>query len=142
MTVHDAIYIDAPPAVVWRVTVDVERWPEWTPTVTSVSRIGGPLALGSVARIKQPAQPEAEWVVTEFEEGQRFAWETRRPGLHMIGRHEMHPESSGTRNVLHVHARGVVAVLLWPVLRFMMRRALADENGGLKKRCEEIARSV
>jgi hypothetical protein len=79
-------------------------------------------------------------VVTEFEEGQRFAWETRRLGLRMIGGHEIAAEGSGTRNVLHVHASGAVAVLLWPVLRFAVRRALSDENGGLKKRCEEIAR--
>ena len=36
MEVENTIHIEAPPAIVWAVTVDVERWPEWTPTVESV----------------------------------------------------------------------------------------------------------
>ena len=67
MRVDDVIHIDAPPEVVWAVTQDVGRWPEWTPTVTAVTRVDqGPFGLGSVARIKQPLQPQAPWVVTEF----------------------------------------------------------------------------
>lgn len=140
MRVEHVIHIDAPPETVWRVTEDVERWPEWTPTVTSVQRVGSsPFGLGSVARVKQPAQPEAEWVVTAYERGRRFAWETRRTGLHMIGTHEISPEGSGTKNLLRVEANGPVAVLLWPVLTFAIRRALSDENQGLKKRAEEVA---
>jgi len=142
MHVEHAIRIDAPPEVVWRVTADVERWPEWTPTVTSVQRVGsGPFGIGSVARIKQPAQPEAEWVVTQVERGRRFAWETRRAGLHMVGIHEIAAEGTGTKNRLRVEATGSVAVLLWPILKYVMRRALADENQGLKKRSEQIATS-
>ena len=138
MTITDAIHIDATPAVVWAVTQDVERWPEWTPTVTSVRRLDTkPFGLGSVARIKQPMQPEADWVVTEFSSGRRFVWETRRTGLHMTGTHELAPQGAGTRNVLRVDAKGAVAVMLWPLLRLAMRKALADENRGLKARCEQ-----
>lgn len=140
MIVEHTIHIEAPPDVVWRVTEDVERWPEWTPTVTSVARTDqAPFGRGSVVRIKQPGQPESEWVVTEFEPGERFAWETRRPGLRMVGTHELSPDGSGTKNLLRVEARGPVAVLLWPVLRPLTRRALSDENGGLKRRCEQIS---
>ena len=137
MTITDSIFINAGPDVVWRVTRDVERWPEWTPTVTSVRLAADqPFGLGSVARIKQPLQPESEWRVTDYVNGERFAWETRRAGLHMVGIHEMNAEGAGTRNVLRVEASGFLAVLLWPVLRPAMRKALADENRGLKSRCE------
>ena len=143
MKVDDAIYIEASPDVVWAVTVDVEQWPEWTPTVTSVTRVdSGSFGLGSVARIKQPGQPESEWKVTEFASGQRFAWETRRLGLHVTGRHELFPDGKGTTNVLRAEAKGAVAVLLWPLLRPLMRRALSAENRGLKVRCEEISRAA
>jgi len=140
MRVDHAIHIEAPPEVVWEVTRDVERWPEWTPTVTSVKRTDrGPFGVGSTARIKQPMQAEAEWVVTEFAPGRRFAWRTRRRGMRMTGIHQLIPEGEGTRNVLSVEAEGAVALLLWPLLRLAMRRALADENRGLKARCERGA---
>lgn len=138
MTVEDAIRIDAPPDLVWRVTVDVERWPEWTPTVTSVARVGrASLGRGSVVRIKQPGQPESEWTVTEFEPRERFAWASTRPGMQMVATHEMAPDGAGTKNVLRVAARGPLAVFLWPLLRFFVRRALSSENGGLKTYCEQ-----
>jgi uncharacterized membrane protein len=58
LRVSDTIRIDARADVVWAVTVDVERWPEWSPTVTSVTRLDdGPLRRGSVARLEQPLQP-------------------------------------------------------------------------------------
>lgn len=140
MNVENEIHIDTSPAVVWAVTRDVERWPEWTPTMTSVKRVGeGPFGLGSRARIKQPGQAEADWVVTEFAAPRRFAWQTRRAGLRMTASHEITAEGEGTRNTLRIGAEGILALLLWPLLRPAMRRALAQENRGLKSRCEQNA---
>lgn len=141
MKVTDAISIEAPPSVVWQVTQDVERWPEWTPTVTSVRLLGNPpLQLGSVALIKQPMQPESEWVVTEFAAPHRFVWETRRVGLRMKGSHDLETLPGGTQSTLAVEARGLLARLLWPLLRPAMKKAIATENRGLKARCEQLAR--
>jgi hypothetical protein len=141
MRVEHSIQIDAPPDVVWSVTTDVERWPEWTPTVTSVRRVGSePFGLGSVTRIKQPAQPEAEWVVSAFDEGRTFSWESRRPGLQFVGTHLVSEDGAGTTNLLRVEATGLIAILMWPVLRLATRRALAAENVGLKRKAEQVAR--
>jgi uncharacterized protein YndB with AHSA1/START domain len=138
MQVEHSIIIAAPPERVWQVTTDVERWPQWTPTVTSVRKLGdGAFGLGSVARIKQPGQAEAEWTVTAFEPNRRFAWATERSGMRMVGIHELQADGGGTRNVLRVEASGILAVLLWPVLRFAMQKALRDENAGLKRFCEQ-----
>jgi hypothetical protein len=138
MVVTDTIHIDATPDAVWAVTVDVERWPEWTPTVTAVRLVGpGDIGPGSVARIKQPMQPESEWVVTEFRPGERFAWATCRAGLRLLATHELTAGSGGTRNVLSVQATGPLAMILGPLLRPALRRALAEENRGLKARCEQ-----
>jgi hypothetical protein len=139
MTVTDTIQIDAAPDVVWAVTVDVERWPEWTPTVTAVRLIGArELGPGRIARIRQPMQPASEWVVRVFDPGRRFVWETRRMGLRMTAIHALEPSRGGTRNVLTVEATGPLARVLAPVLRRAMARALAEENRGLKKRCERV----
>ena len=137
MTVENVIHIKATPDAVWAVTDDLERWPAWTPTVTDVRRLDdGPFGFGSSARIKQPGQPEAAWTVTAYVSGERFTWETRRAGLRMVATHAVAPKGGGTSNRLRVEASGVVAVLLWPVLRFAIQRALAEENRGLKAHCE------
>ena len=142
MTVTHTIHIEAPPDVVWAVTEDVERWPEWTPTVTAVRRLDdGPFGLGSVARIKQPAQPEADWTVTDYARDERFTWETRRPGLRMAASHLLQREGGGTLNTLSLEASGGWVVVLRPVLCLAVRRALRQENEGLKARCEAVAAS-
>lgn len=138
MTVEHTLHIAAAPEVVWAVTEDIARWPTWTPTVTSVRRLDdGPFGLGSRALLKQPGQPQAEWAVTAFVAGERFTWATRRAGLRMAATHELQPEGAGTLNLLRVEATGALAILLAPVLRPLIRRALMQENRGLKRRCEE-----
>lgn len=139
MIIEHSARIEAPPELVWRITVDLERWPTWTPTVTGVERADvGPLGVGSRATVRQPAQPTSEWVVTRFEPERRFAWETRRAGLRMVGEHELIPDGDATLNVLRVRATGPLSILLRPLLGIAFRRALAQENDGLRTHCEGL----
>lgn len=135
--VENIIQIDAPPAVVWAVTEDVEKWPEWTPTVTSVKRLDeGEFDVGSSALIKQPALPEAKWTVTSLTRGKQFAWETSLWGTRMVGTHAMTAVGDGTQSVLSIEMDGLTAPLLWLMARSSVTEAIAKENAGLKKRCE------
>lgn len=139
MTIEETIYIDVPLNIVWNITEDIERWPEWNPFITAVKRLDdSPFGIGSVVRIKQPGQPESDWTVTEYVCENRFTWETRRTGLRMEATHYVQGEESGTLNILRLQASGILAVLLWPVLRVAIRHALKKENQGLKFRCERI----
>ncbi len=142
MKLTDTIHIHAAPEVVWAVTEDIERWPEWTPSVNTVKRIDhGVLDVGSTAMIKQPGLPEAKWVVTTLTRGEQFTWESRVRGLYMIATHELRATETGTHNMLHVEMSGLVARLLWPLIRLSVRRSLEQENAGLKARCEAVSSS-
>ena len=82
------IDVEAPVEQVWEVLREVERWPEWAPTVTSVRRLDdGPLAVGSRVRVEQPRIPPTEYVVTELEPSRSFTWVATGPGVRTTARH-------------------------------------------------------
>ena len=140
MMLENVICIDAPQSVVWTVTMDIERWAQWTPTVTRVKRLdSGPLTRGSAALIKQPGLPEAKWVVTALIPGERFTWETRIRGIRMIATHELSTQETKTQSLLRVEMSGIMARLLWPLIGFSTRRSLERENISLKAKCEGLA---
>jgi uncharacterized membrane protein len=140
MRLEEEIDIAAPADLVWAVTVDLERWPEWTPTVRRIRRLdAGRFERGSRALLDQPGLPEAEWEVTALAPGESFTWGTRVRGMRMSATHELAPTAVGTRNVLRIEMSGVLVWLLRPLLGFSVRRALRQENAGLKRRCEELA---
>jgi uncharacterized protein YndB with AHSA1/START domain len=83
-----AVDIPAAPDRVWEVLADVERWPEWTPSVTRITRLDpGPLAVGSRARIHQPRLLPATWRIGELGEGRRFTRVTGSPGVWVVAEH-------------------------------------------------------
>lgn len=141
MQFRDDVLIAAPLDVVWGLTVDVESWPELTPTITSVRRLdAGELRLGSQARIVQPRQRPAVWTVTEFEPHRRFAWGTTVLGVRMVGTHVLEPtDDGGTRNTLLLDLDGFGAGLLGRIVGGAMRHAIHTENQGFRRRAEELA---
>lgn len=133
-----AVRIDAPPARVWQVMRDVERWPEWTPGVTSVEIVGGgPLALGSRVRVRQPKLPPVEWTVTELIEDRGFTWVAQSPGARVAGHHLIEPEGTGSRVMLELQYEGPVARLVARLSRKITEQYIALEARGLKARSEE-----
>lgn len=137
MVIENTTHIDAAPDLVWRITVDVEHWSAWSPTVTTVRRMDeGPLRAGSIALIRQPALPECAWRVTEFEHGRAFTWTTRARGIAMEATHEVHPAGSGARSVLRLRLQGTPVTLFRPLVRAAVRMSLERENRALKAKCE------
>jgi hypothetical protein len=115
---------------------DIEHWPEWTPTVTSIERLDpGPLKVGSRARIRQPKLPTAVWQVSELLEGRSFTWVTRSPGVLVTAHHGVEPTAGGTRARLAVQFSGVLAPLVARLTRRLNERYLALEAKGLSERC-------
>lgn len=137
MELEHSLLIEAPVETVWGLTVDVERWPEATPTITSVRRLDdGPLAVGSQARIKQPAQPARTWTVRTLDPLHSFVWDTRTLGMTMAGGHHLVEETGGCRNTLTLEVTGPLAVVLGPLLRRTFLKAITQENEGFKALAE------
>ena len=135
-----AVEIQATPDRVWSVMRDVERWPEWTRTIRSVTRLeGGPFDIGSRARIRQPKLLPAVWRVTELEEGRGFTWVARSPGVRVKARHRVEPTATGTRATLSLDFSGPLAPLVARLTRGLNERYLAIEAKGLKERSEGAA---
>ena len=130
--------LDAELGVVWRVLVDVERWPEWTQSVTSARKLEpAPLGLGSEVRIKQPKLPPALWRVTDFQPGKSFTWASRVPGLTTFGFHRLVPESDGGVTVrVGTEQRGPLTPVSVLLFAGLIRRHIDAEISGLKRRCE------
>lgn len=131
--------VAAPPATVWDLTVDVERWPELSPgTMRSLERLDpGPLVVGSRVRVRQPAQPARIWTVTVVDPERRFEWETRVAGSRMTAGHRLAPTAAGgCRNVLEVRLEGRGAGLLERLVRRSIAAAIAAENDGFRRAAE------
>lgn len=135
-----SVQINATPDRVWSVMSDVERWHEWTPTITSVRRADtGPLRVGARARVLQPRLPPANWVVTVVDEGRGFEWESRAPGVHVLAKHYVEPAVGGSRVTLSVQYSGVFGNVIGRLTGALNRRYIALEADGLKRRAEARA---
>ena len=129
--------IAAPPSRVWEVMRDVERWHEWTASITSIERLDeGPLKVGSGARVRQPKLLSARFEVTVLEEGRGFDWRTRSAGVTAVGQHWIQPIGAGCRVTLSVVYGGALGWLVARVYADLTRRYLAMEAEGLKRRSE------
>ncbi|MEU4789558.1 SRPBCC family protein [Micromonospora tulbaghiae] len=137
MRFAESVEIAADVDRVWEVQTDVERWPEWTPSVTAARRLEpGPLALGSTARLEQPRLRPSVWRVTEIEPPYSFVWESTGPGVRSRGEHRLVPLEDGrTRAELVLAQTGPLAGLIGLLAGSMMRRYLRQEADGLRRRC-------
>jgi hypothetical protein len=98
----------AEPDRLWAVVSDVEKWPAWIEVYEEVRRAeSGPLKLGDSAYVKQKGLAAGEWTVTELEEGRVFAWESRQPGVRIVGRHVVDAgKTGGSRLTLQLEMTG------------------------------------
>lgn len=134
-----SITIDAPIDVVWSVFTDVERWPTWARSFTSVELINGPMRLGAKARICQPRLPTVVWEVTEWEPGRSWTWTAASPGARTEASHVLTAVGGRTLAEQSITPRGPFGRLAAFVLRSLTRRYLAIEAAGLKLRSEQVA---
>jgi len=134
------VKIPAPPPLAWSVLADVERWPEWTASISRVKLLSpGPLQVGSRARVYQPKLPSAFWRVTELAPGRSFTWISVAPGVRVTAGHTVDASAIGSRVTLSIHYEGLLGALLARWVGDLNARYLALEAKGLKARCTDLA---
>ena len=138
---EDSIEIDAPPRLVWDVFSDVERWPDWTASVTSLKGLDGPaLAVGKRFAIKQPGLQKLVWKVTEIEPGATWTWVHRSPGVRVTARHDVIAQPGGRTLVRQrLDQRGALGALVGRLTVKKTKRFLELEAQGLKARSEQLS---
>ena len=137
-TFSTSIDIAAPAGRVWPIMSDVERWHEWTASITRVKRLDpGQLRPGARAYIRQPRLPPAYWEVTDVQPGREFTWISRSPGVLVTARHLVEPTANGSRATLSLHYGGSLGCLLAKLVGGITQRYIEMEAAGLKRRSEE-----
>jgi hypothetical protein len=132
--------ITASAARVWEVMSDVDRWHEWTPSISAIKRLGGdPFAVGTRAIVRQPKLPPALWKVTQIEPGASFTWVSRAPGMRVVGTHSVEPTATGSRATLSLELHGVFGGFFGWLTKGITERYIAFEATGLKARSENPA---
>ena len=136
--------INAPAELVWDVFSDVERWPEWTASVTRLTGLDGPdIAVGKRFEIKQPRMPKLVWTVTEVKPGTSWTWVQRSPGGSTVARHDVIATTNNHTLVQQqLDQRGPIGAVVARLMRKMTIRYLDLEAQGLTARSEERRRSV
>lgn len=134
------VEILAPPATVFAVLCDVERWPNWTPTMTTVRRLEqGPFAVGSRAQIEQPKLRPSVWTVTEIDPNCSFTWVTASPGVRMVAAHHIEPIASGSRVTLSITLSGLLRRLVARLYGGLIEEYVNTEAKSLLAHCEALA---
>lgn len=132
--------IPAPPPLVWAVMTDLERWPEWTASVSRVKRLSvEALQVGSRVRIHQPKLPPAFWRITELNPNTGFTCVSVAPGVRVVARHWIDSVPDGCRVTLSIHYQGLLGAILARWVGELNDRYLVLEASGLKARCLELA---
>jgi uncharacterized membrane protein len=131
------VSVAAPPEQVLAVLFDVERWPDWTPTMRRVRRMDdGPLRVGSMAYVQQPRLMPAVWKVTELDDERGFAWIAHSPGVQVNAGHWVEADGSSSRVTLSLRFFGPLGGLVARLFRKLNRQHLTIEAAGLRNRCE------
>ena len=138
-TVSETVDIQVPPSRVWAVMTDVETWPEWTPSMTSVHKLdAGPLGVGSRVRVKQPKLAPAVMTVTAWDPDRGFDWVTKNAAVTALARHTIEPADRGCRVTLSVTFSGPLAGLITLLYGGLTRRYIRMEAEGLQRRAHDL----
>lgn len=133
------VEINAGAEKVWEILHDVERWPEWTKSMSEIEVLDRPLAVGSRVKIKQPRLRPVTMTISALDRNKSFSWTNSSPGMHTQADHEIESRGDGSSVTLRFALTGFVGSVAGTLWGSMIRRYVAMEGDGLKARAEGTA---
>lgn len=141
-SIETSIIIDAPPAQVWQVLMNFDRYPQWNPFVKSIK---GEAKMG--AHLECTLQPEGmkpqvfKPTVVALELEREFAW-LGKLGISGLFDGEHHfqliPQDDKTLFIHKENFNGILVPLLLALIGDKTRRGFEAMNRALKQRVENI----
>lgn len=135
MQVEHRITVGAPPARIFGIYRQVERWHEWDPDTKSAT-LDGPFEVGSRGRLTPTKGNAVPMVVTEVQQDKCFTVESKIPLFRMVFEHELKPNGKGTEVTHRVTFSGPLSFVLGPMLSKQLNVGLPVTLGRLKALAE------
>lgn len=132
------VQIQAPAEVVRAICCDVERWHEWTESISGIKALDqGPFRVGARYRVSQPKLLPAVWTVEQIDPDRGFAWVSKAPLALARGEHWVDPrKEGGCEATLRLQFSGLVGVLIGRAFRKLSEHYVTLEAEGLRRRAE------
>jgi uncharacterized protein YndB with AHSA1/START domain len=143
--VHNTIWIDAPPEVVWQTLIQAEMWPAWYEGAENVKLIDG---VGKAPTLAPDAR--FSWntmglaftsTVKEFQPPYRLSWESRKSTIRGYHAWLILPAGRGSRVVTAESQHGFLTYLQAIFVPRKLHRLHDIWLGELKKKAERAALS-
>ncbi|MCD2196250.1 SRPBCC family protein [Actinomycetospora endophytica] len=136
MLYRTTVDVDAPAAAVWAIVRDVETWPSWTPTMSTVELQDSAFEPGATVRVSQPGRKPDVYTVLAVDD-RRFLWAARKTGFRQWADHRV--EGLGRdrcRVELAFGIDGTLGPVVGPLSRRTVVRFVDTEAAALKARAE------
>lgn len=143
MYLETSVSINADIRTTWSVLTDLERWPDWTPSVRAIEVLdAGAIAPGTRAKLELKGTPASTWTVTDVSEYRSFAWSASMRGVTSVANHVIEPYGTGVVVRLSLEFSGIGARLFRTMIRKTALANMEMEAAGLKARVEAVAAAV
>ncbi|MCG8379710.1 MAG: SRPBCC domain-containing protein [Proteobacteria bacterium] len=141
--IETEIEIAAPPAKVWSIITDIDKWQEWSPIINvsqGNSAIGSKLSITMISKEKGKDGPKYNPVITELKEQKYFHWRAHMlAGFIFTNDKIFRLEETGTgTHLIHIETfKGLMAPLMSGSVEKNVPSMLNSMNKALKELAEK-----